>query len=211
MPASSIKQLVMSALKNPTVQRTAAGATGGAVLGRYVTPKAFGYEDNPAATNMSTLMDAILYGAIAGYGPKGLKALGPKAGIGLAASIPAAELAPVGMDLLTKGRGAVTQGSQSMKELAEASKGIRPNPSVTEQLGEILTSRAAKGAGVGATLAGLGAMTTGLTRAQSEEERREGKGRGSMVMGDFLKYVIPAMVAGGAVGHFTGDGSKTQA
>ena len=187
--------------KNPTVHRATAGGVAGGLMGRYVTPKAFGYEDNPDATNMSTLMDAVLYGTIAGYGPKGLKALGPKAGIGLAASIPAAELAPVGMDLLTKSRSAATDVSQSMKGMAQASKGIRPNPSISDQIGSFMNTGAARGAGAGAALAGLGAITTGLTRARSNKERSDQRGRSGMVVSDFLKYVIPSMLAGGGIGH----------
>lgn len=210
MPSlQAIQKAISTLAKNPTAQRAAAGATAGGLVGKYVTPQAFGYSDNPAATNMSTLLDSMAGGLAAGLGKPGWKSVmaagkkDPRVLFGLAAGIPAAELAPVGMDLLTKGRGAVTQSSQSMKELAQASKGIRPNPSISDQIAGVLTSSAGKGAGAGAGLAGLTAMGTGLLRGKSEDERRGGTSRAGMVGKDFLKYVIPAMIAGGVLGHTT--------
>ena len=210
MPASSgIVDAITRGLKNDDVQRGLLGAGAGALVGRYGTPHAFGYADNPAAVNMSTFLDSILGGAVGVMGKKGIKSLVQNARSGdpgallTVAGIPAAELAPVSMDLLTKGRGAVTQGSESMRELAEASKGIRPNPSISDQVRSALTSRAGKGALTGAAVAGLGAMTSGLTRAKSQSELLEDRSRGGMVASDFMKYLIPALVAGGTIGHLT--------
>jgi len=210
MPSiSGIRKAVSDAIaKNPELAKGIAGGTmgalGGGLMGKYVTPQAFGYADNPDATSMSTFLDAALYGTLGALGGSGkLKTMDPKTMLGLAASMPAAELAPVGMDLLTKGRAAVTEGSKSMREMAEASKGIRPNKSFTEQISDVLSSPAARGAAGGAALAGLGAMTTGLTRPQTEAEREANKSRYGMVTSDFLKYVIPSMIAGGTLGHMT--------
>jgi hypothetical protein len=41
-----------------------------------------------------------------------------------------------------------------------------------------------------------------MTRARKEDEI--GRGRGGMVSSDFLKYVIPAMLAGGTIGSLKG-------
>lgn len=202
----AIQDFIMSTAKNPVAQRAALGAGGGALLGRYVTPKAFGYEDNPGARNMSTFMDAVLYGTLGAIGPKRIGEFvkaDPKAAVGLGAGLTGAEIIPVGMDTVLKGRGAITEGSKSVRDLAEASKGIRPNPSMTEQLAKILSSREARGAGVGAALAGLGAMGSGLMRAKTDREREEDASRAGMVGSDFLKYLVPAMLAGGLVGNVT--------
>lgn len=206
----ALKDSVVAGLAKPGIGRGVAGgitgATGGALLGRYGTPKAFGYSDNPSAVNMSTLLDSVLFGALGAYGGSGaLRGLGAKTGLGLAASLPAAELAPVGMDLLTKGRQSVTEGSQSLKDLAHAAKGIPISKQITSALG----SNTGKGALAGAALAGLGAMGTGLTRAKSDRERATGRGRAGMVGMDFLKYVVPAMLAGGTAGHFKTPGRSS--
>lgn len=191
----AIRDAVVAGSKSPSVGRGIAGgalgAVGGGLAGRYATPKAFGYADNPDAVNMSTFLDAALYGTLGALGGGGaLKHLGPQGAIGLAGSIPAAELAPVAMDVLTKGRQAVTQASETARKLP-----------ISNQISDALSSGAGRGALSGAALAGLGAMTTGLTRSKSDAERERGRGRAGMVGMDFLKYVIPAMLAGGTVGH----------
>jgi hypothetical protein len=58
---------------------------------------------------------------------------------------------------------------------------------------------------VGAGIAGVGAIGTGLLRPKTDREIAEGRTRSGMVTRDFLKYLIPALAAGGAVGNLTGE------
>lgn len=209
---------ITSALKNimgdsvgAAAARAAVAAPAGYAFGKYVTPKMMGYEESDRAKKTSAVLDAILFAVGGAAGPnliKGLaKAKGPEAAkqyVGLGGAVAGSELIPLAAAATGDVSAGMQSQSQSMKELAERSRDMATNPSFSEQLKAILTSRAAKGAGVGAGVAGLGAIGSGLLRGQTEAERRAGTTRGGMVTSDFLKYVIPSMLAGGAIGHMTG-------
>ena len=180
-------------LKNPATQHAAVGALGGAALGRYVTPQLLGYQDNPSATNMSMLLDAILVGGLAGMGPAGIQAWAKKKGPmfvpQLGSALAGSELVPVGMNLLSRG--------------AQAAKAVADKPTGQEQLASTLALPETRGAGIGAALAALGAIGTGSLRPKRESERINRTGRLGMIKNDLLLYVVPAMIAGGLVGHGT--------
>ena len=63
---------------------------------------------------------------------------------------------------------------------------------------------------MGAGVAGLGALLTGLMRSKSIREVEEGKGRTGMVTSDFMKYLLPAMAAGGVIGSLRKPGEQDQ-
>lgn len=191
MPAPASTASLVDLLRHPSFGHAAAGAAGGAAFGRYVTPQLFGYEGNPAATNASTIMDAIIGGGLAGMGPAGIKAWaaakGPMFAPQLGGALIGAELAPIGMNLLTQG--------------TEAAKSIAEKPTGQEQLTSALKLPETRGAGIGAALAALGAIGTGSLRPKREGERVNRTGRVGMIKNDLLMYVVPAMVAGGLIGH----------
>jgi hypothetical protein len=173
--------------------RGALGAGAGAYLGHEVTPQLFGYEDDEAAKNMSTLLDAALYGTLGGLGPKGVGKLMKKSPVGFAGSVAGGELLPVGMHGAQEGIKAMGAGTRAMDE-------FNP-PTASEQMASILGSPESRGAMGGAAVAGIGSLLSGLLRSKSEKERQEDKSRGGMVTNDFLKYLLPAMVAGGVLGN----------
>lgn len=189
MPSPVVSKII-AGLTHPATRATA-GTIGGAAVGRYVTPKALGYEDNPAAVNMSTALDAIMGGVAGGMGIKGLKAFankqGPMFGPQLGGAIAGSELVPVTMNLLSNG--------------TNAAKAVAEKPTIQNQLTTMIQSPTAKGIGTGAAAAGLGAILTGLLRPKREGERRSGTSRVGMVKNDLLMYVLPAMVAGGIIGN----------
>lgn len=182
--------LLVDILKNRAVHG-AAGAAGGAAFGRYVTPQLLGYEDNPSATNMSMLLDAVLFGGLAAMGPKGIQAWaakqGPMAIPQLGGAVAGSELVPVGMNLLTKG--------------TDAAKAVANRPTAQNQIASSLNLPETRGAGIGAALAALGAIGTGSLRPKRESERVHRTGRLGMIKNDLMLYIVPAMVAGGVMGH----------
>lgn len=188
MPVNTAK--LVRILQSP-VTRGVAGAGAGAAMGRYVTPKLLGYEDNPAAVNMSTLLDAALFGGLSFMGRKGIGAAmkqhGPMFVPELAGAVAMSELTPVGMNLLTRS--------------TDAAKAVAEKPTAQTQLGNILKLPETRGAGVGAALAALGAVGTGALRARRESERRKDTSRLGMIKNDLMLYAIPAMLAGGVAGH----------
>lgn len=198
------KAQIMGNSTGVVAARTLAGALTGGLTGRYVTPKIMGYEDDPQAVNMSTVLDASL-GGIAGHS---LPHLGkwmadPSMAVKLMGALGAAELMPVGASMLHS-------GTRSADNLTEAAKNMKIPPSIAEQLQSALQSPEGRGAGVGAAGAGIAAILSGLLRAKSESE--VDNTRGGMVTKDFLKYLIPAMLAGGVAGNIVkkqGTGPKT--
>jgi len=172
----------------PTLARASIGTGAGAYFGHEVTPRFFGYEDDPYATNTSTMLNAILYGTLAGMGPKAVGASMKKNPELFAASVAGGELFPVGMHMAQEGTKAI--------------KDFNP-PTATEQAASLIKLPETRGAIGGAATAGIGALLTGLMRAKSDKERTDSTSRAGMVSSDFLKYLLPAMVAGGVLGNIT--------
>ena len=171
----------------------AGGVTGGAA-GYGVTPHIVGYADVPEARRVSAYTDAILgaiLGSALGYGGKaGLKNLGiPLKAIPMAAGV--GEIPPMATAKLTK-----------EKQLADILAQTARTSSIPIALGKAIKSPVSRGAGIGAAGAGLGGLVTGLTRKQTEEELAKRESRSKMVTKDVLKYLIPAMIAGGVTGSF---------
>ena len=176
---SSVLKGIVGDSAPAALTRAAVAAPAGYMFGKHVTPKLMGYEDSERAKKTSAVLDAILFGTLGAMSPSLIRNIG-KAGpdsakqyLGLGAGIAGSELIP----LAAATTGDVSQGmqsqSQSIKELAERAKDMRTNPSFSEQMRDILTSRAAKGAGAGAGVAGLAAMGTGLLRGQTGLDLRE--------------------------------------
>ena len=189
------KDAQLGATGGEMAARALIGAGAGGLMGRYVTPKILGYNDNPHAVNMSTVMDATMGGFLGGGLHKlpawmSDAAMAPK----LMGGIGAAELMPVGMNMLTK-------GTQSAKDLSEAAKGLKIPPSISDQVMSALQTPEARGAGTGAAGAALVAILSGLLRPRTQSEAGSQTGRGTMITKDFLKYLIPAVLAGGLAGN----------
>lgn len=73
----------------------------------------------------------------------------------------------------------------------------RPGPpTATEQASSALSSPTAKGIGMGAAGAGLAGLATGLLRQKQDPS----DSRAGMVASDALKFLIPAILAGGTIG-----------
>ena len=180
------------------------GALGvGGVFGHSVMPHVSGYQDVEPARRISgtlygttaALLAALALGKGRGLGP-GLKEVmnltDPRQAMMIAGALPAAELVPVGVATLSRQQKAMQDLSQSGREMARSA--------VPPSVENLLKSRMGRGAGVGAGLAGLGGLATGLTRRRTDEELASRKTRGSMVSSDVLKYLLPAILAGGVVG-----------
>ena len=173
-------------------------AIGGGILGgilgnlggKYLTPKMFGYENDPRAVSMSQNMDMLLYailGAMAGHGNLGkFIAKNP---ITAATSLTGAELLPIASH-------AMTEGTQAVHDISDAARQFKPTPSIKSQLSDVLSTPEAKGVGVGLTGAALGALLTGLFN-----KPQPGEGHASSVLSDFGSYAIPASLIGGLAGH----------
>jgi len=167
-----------------------AGA-GGAALGQYVMPRIGGYEDIPAAKNWATLLNAAEAAGLAASHGK-LKAIYNSADpallklqLGIPAAVGASEFVPQGIASLADWR----------KGTEEQTKNTIP-----AAISRLAGSGMGRGATAGAALAGLGAMTTGLTRARTEEELKNRKSRARMIANDFAKYLLPLAIAGGVTG-----------
>lgn len=173
------------------------GGLGGAYVGRNITPRVFGYEGDHAATNLSTLIDSA-----AGMG---LGALISKPSAiqrilrNQPMAIPQAAGALALSQVMPMAAHAVGQGADAANSLSKTR--------IIDQLKEMLESPTGKGMGIGAAGAGLGALTTGLLRPKSTAERSVDKSRSGMVASDFLKFIIPALIAGGVGGNVMGQQS----
>ena len=179
-----------------------AGATVGGTAGYTVMPHISGYNDVEAAKRLSGTMGALT-GGIAG-GAAGAVGFDSKAWGPIMAKHPKAVLStlmaiPGGIAVGELAPSAVA----SMKRMSDANTEIAASTraaAIPEAVNKFVGSDTIRGAGVGAGIAGLGALATGLTRGQTEDEIRKNKSRAGMVTSDFLKYVIPGIVGGGVVG-----------
>jgi hypothetical protein len=180
-----------------TAIATITGAGTGAAMGTEVMPRLGGYYDVPSARHASGVLHGIVGGALGSYaGSKGLRAVaqefGPlKTRMGLGAALIAEEALPMSF-------AAASRTAKATQDLARATE----SAAIPAAISKAVTSPIGQGAGIGAGVAGLGALATGLLRRKSEDEMNKRKTRAQMVTKDFLKYVIPAMLAGGVIGSF---------
>lgn len=171
------------------------GTAAGAGWGYGISPHVSGYADVDSARRLSGfagMATGAMIGALAGG--SGAKTLAwmkrnPKEMLAIPGGLVAGELAPSAVAMMSR-------QSKATRDLADATNAL----SVPSAIRSLAGSKITQGAGVGAGLAGLAAITTGLRRARTDEEIKKDKSRTGMVTGDFLKYLVPAMVGGGVVG-----------
>lgn len=173
------------------------GALAGGLHGYYVSPNVLDYAHIPSARKSSTMIDTLggaAVGLALGSGklkpsnvtlPAVFKALGMYGG---------GQMAPVIQATMAEQR-------QAMRESANAAK-VTSIPYNLERFGK---SNVGKGLAGGAAVAGLGGMATGLLRRRTDEEEMKQKSRAGMVTADTLKYLVPALAAGGVIGSLHGD------
>ena len=185
--------------------RPLVGALAGGAAGYYGTPHIGGYEDVPKARRVSGYTDALLRAVLGAAAQRkgGFRALGRtftkqplKTQAGVAGLAGVGEIPPILTATLAKTQDSAQQLGGAAHELAQSSKVT----SIPYNLQRLMQSSTARGAGVGAGAAGIGALLTGLGRRRTEREIRNDKSRAGMVGSDLLKYLIPAMVAGGVTG-----------
>ena len=185
------------------IMKILGGAGVGGAAGYYATPYAFGYEDVPEARRTSAFVDAALGAVLAGMGRKRVGSLfkakrgepalaALKRQMAVPGAIAVGETVPIAQSFLHKSKQTADKIRDAAEQTAEAG--------IPASIGRVLQSPTAKGVGVGAGAAGLAALLTGLARRRSEEEVRGRKSRSKMVGTDFMKYMLPAMVAGGVIG-----------
>lgn len=191
--------------------RVLAGATVGGVHGYYAMPHMTGYEDEHGARKLSLLLN-VLAGAAVGSAankvlPGALKAQGFK---GLGADVlrdvgkykmPIA--AGISADLLPNVMATMSQQRKATADMANSTR----SASIPGAINGALTSGAGTGALAGAGVAGLAGVISGMLRRRTDEEDRSGRTRMGMAGSDALRYLLPAMAAGGVIGSL----KKTQA
>ena len=168
------------------------GAGIGGAIGYEGTPRLGGYEYVESARRSAALMHGITGAAIGGLGGQARsawKVMDPisklKLGAGGGAALLAEEALPMGL--------------ATMKRQQESAEQQGAN-TIPAALQRALSSSTSRGAGAGAALAGIAGIISGLRRRQTDEEFKNRTTRGAMVTGDTMKYVLPAMLAGGIIG-----------
>ena len=175
-----------------------AGGAAGAGLGYQVMPRLGGYSDVESARRGSGLMHgatgAVLGGTFGALGGRGALAEMPKAfKWGLGPTVAAEEVIPMVL------------ATQKRTQEAQQSAGRNSIPS---SLSRFAASGTGRGLGAGIGVAGLAALASGLLRRQNDQEFKERRTRGSMVGHDFLKYLVPALLAGGVMGSMSNRDSE---
>lgn len=186
----------------PVIPRTIAGAIGGGLHGYYVMPHMTGYEDEHGARKMSLLLNMIAGAAVGNAAGRG----GPGRAVGfgnlikdVGANTGKYKLpltAGVGADLLPNVLATMSQQRKATADMADATR----TSSIPGNVRNVLTSNAGKGVVTGAAAAGIGGIISAMLRRKTEEEELAGKSRLSMAGSDTLRYLLPAMAAGGVVG-----------
>ena len=172
------------------------GGGAGAAFGYGVMPHVSGYQDVESARRLSGTMNATT-GAILGA-----LAHNPEAAKALWANLPGAQkvMLPAGVigssELVPSALAAMQRSSGALKDVAKNTE----TSSVPFNVQRVLESPAMRGAGAGLGIAGLGSLVSGLTRRQTEQEMLDKRPRSSMIGSDFLKYMVPAAIAGGVMG-----------
>jgi hypothetical protein len=170
----------------------------GAAYGYQVTPRMLGFSDNPEARSTSALLDAVLFAAAPGVIQHAKATTGSAAGAtkGLATGYVASHLIPRIQANMDDSRRASQLGAAASIMQANSAK----TTSIPHNLREFLQSNTARGLTAGAGVAGLAGLLTGLLRVKSEREEQDRAGRPEMIGRDTLRYLLPAMAAGGVAG-----------
>lgn len=196
------------------LMRILAGSAVGGAAGYYVTPTLGGYQDVESARRASGVIDATLGGVLGGLAHRAgglaplIRNMPTKALVGAPTAFGVGEMIPIGMATLQRTQDAMKDMSAAGKGLAESGKGLAESAKVTSipyNLERLAQSAPARGAGVGVAGAGLAALVSGMMRRKSEDEILKHRSRGAMVGADFLKFVLPAMLAGGVIGSLPKD------
>jgi hypothetical protein len=203
-----MQKTAINATALQTALRTLTGAGLGGAFGYYATPHMFGYQEVPEARRSAATIDAMLGGVAAYLGPKNMSKLmqsPPKITAENIWPTLARKTAPVTAfmagETIPIGQAAIHKGREAAQDISGAAGQIA-HSTVSGSLQRLLTSNTGRGAGVGAAGAGLAAILSGLGRRQTNEEQLGHTSRGTMVSKDFLKYLIPAILAGGIAGSF---------
>lgn len=195
-----------------TMGGAAAGGGLGGLFGYYVTPPIVGYGDVPQARRTSAYSDAVagsLIGALSAN-PTTRALIGKELGgknfslkkLLMLAGIPVtAEIPPVLVASQTKAREAAERTADAARQFGEASRSM----SIPNAIGDLVRSPGFRGTVAGAGTAGLGGMLSGMFRPKSKREMEEDTGRTEMMRSDALRYLLPAMVAGGVIGSMRGE------
>lgn len=194
------------------VLKVLGGTAAGGAFGYYATPELFGYQDVPAAKRTAMTLDAVLGGVLAGIGRKNLGLLVKKpetftsANIGpYIARAGSPGLAAVGAETIPIIQAGLHKQREAAGDISQAARSVATSgerTSIPGSLRTLLSSPVGRGAGIGAAGAGLAGILTGLQRRQTEGEMENKTTRSKMVGKDFLKYLIPAVLAGGIAGSF---------
>lgn len=180
-----------------------AGAGLGYLHGAKVSPYLLDYQDVPGAVRSSAAIDTAggaLLGLLAMRNPAALKELSKKItpkGVGTAAAAyGGSQLIPVINATAQRAGAAAEAQADAAREQADAAK----ITSIPYNLQNFLTSDIGKGLAVGGAAAGIGGILSGLLRRRTAEEEAQERSRAAMMRSDALKYLLPAMAAGGVIG-----------
>ena len=180
------------------IAKVLAGLGAGGAFGYYAMPHVSGYGDVESARRLSGTMNATtgaILGALA-HNPAGAKAMWQGLSGAQKVMLPASVIGS--SELVPSALAAMQRSSGALKDVAQKTE----TSGIPFNVQRVLQSPSMRGAGAGAGLAGLGALVTGLSRRQTEDETLNRKTRSGMVGSDFMKYLVPAAIAGGVLGSF---------
>lgn len=180
--------------------QAALGGATGAAFGGFAMPHMSGYEDVPQARALA----ATEYGAMGAVLPILARAHG-SAGIGaylkdMMASNPKAIAGATGSALLGEVLPTWVATNKRQQHSMQAQTAAMQQTSIPDAVSRLTHSGLGRGAVAGAGTAGLLAVLTGIMRQRNRNETMEETPRTGMITKDFLRYVIPATIAGGIVG-----------
>jgi len=154
--------------------------TAGALFGYHVSPRLLDYADDPGSRRLGSVLSALSATVLADSKARALiKAKPALAGIMFGTQ----ELFP----RLFKATGELPHAIEA-STLVNQLKKMSPGSDVL------------KGLGLGATTAGLGSLVSASTRRKTPKEEEAKTTRHQMVKSDFMKYLIPGLLAGGVGG-----------
>jgi len=177
----------------PGAAMYAGGAGTGAYLGNQVIPGLIGYEDNPGAVNLSTMLNAGT--GVALVNSLRRKALGKELKL-LLAGAAGGELIPKAVDTLDSGIESLDATTEAMKEQAAAAD----NTLATKQLSELWKQPITKGVVGGGAAGALAGLGTGLLRPRTDAEVSGNTSRVLMALKDMGVGSVAGGLGGGLLG-----------